>query len=92
MKNENQDVFKALADPNRRIMLDELFERKEITLYELTVRLTSKHNLTISRQAISKHLALLEAAELVVSEKEGKYRKLVFNPTPLEDIMARWRE
>lgn len=58
-------IFKALGDSTRRLILDELSERNELTLYELTVRLITKHGLAISRQAIAKHLAALEDAGLV---------------------------
>ncbi|MDQ3054732.1 MAG: helix-turn-helix domain-containing protein, partial [Actinomycetota bacterium] len=54
------DVFKALADPTRRAILDELQERDGQTLFELCVRLTTKHGLGSSRQAISQHLTVLE--------------------------------
>ena len=80
-------VFKALADPARRLMLDELSERKEQTLYELTARLIMRHEVAISRQAPVKHIDLLEKAGLVSSEKRGKYRMLVFNDEPLGAVM-----
>lgn len=86
----NDAIFKALADPTRRLMLDELAERKEQTLYELSVRLIMRHKVAISRQAIAKHLAVLEEAGLVRSEKRGKYRVLVFHPAPLKKITERW--
>ena len=68
-------VFKALADPTRpirRLMLDELCERKEQTLYEITARLILRHEVAISRQALAKHIDVLEKAGLVSSEKRGK--------------------
>lgn len=80
-------IFKALADSNRRLILDELSERNEMTLYELTARLIMKHNLTISRQGIAKHLSLLEDAGLVQSKRKGKYRVLLFNNEPLKDLL-----
>lgn len=83
-------VFKALADSTRRLMIDELSERGEQTLFELTARLIMKHGLSISRQAFAKHLALLEDAGLVKSEKRGKYRVLVFNNEPLKHLLDRW--
>ncbi len=86
----NDAIFKALADPTRRLMLDELAERKEQTLYELSVRLIMRHEVAMSRQAIAKHIAVLEEAGLVRSEKRGKYRVLIFNPGPLKKIMERW--
>ncbi|MCY8333784.1 transcriptional regulator, partial [Bacillus spizizenii] len=54
-------IFKALGDSTRRLILDELSERNELTLYELTIRLITKHNLPITRQAIAKYLFVLEA-------------------------------
>ena len=56
----NDLVFRALADPTRRLMLDELSERNEQTLYELTARLIMRHEVAISRQALAKHIDLLE--------------------------------
>lgn len=89
--NWDKDViFKALADSTRRLMLDELSERNEMTLYELTARLIMKHNLSISRQAIAKHLTILEDAGLVMSKREGKYRLLLFNNEPLKDLLKGW--
>ena len=85
-------IFDALADPTRRLMLDELSERKEQTLYELTARLIMRHEVAISRQALAKHIDLLERAGLVSSEKRGKYRLLVFNDEPLRTVMDRWRK
>ncbi len=83
-------IFKALADPTRRLILDELSERQEETLYELTVRLVMRHKLAISRQAIAKHIGVLEAAGLVRSRKRGKYRVLMFNKEPIKKIMEGW--
>ncbi|MYE06531.1 MAG: helix-turn-helix transcriptional regulator [Chloroflexi bacterium] len=83
-------VFKALADPTRRLMLDELSERRQQTLYELTARLIMRHDVAISRQALAKHIDLLEQAGLVSSEKRGKYRMLVFVEEPLRAVMDRW--
>lgn len=91
--NWNKDtIFKALSDPTRRLILDELSERNELTLYELTVRLIMKHNLTISRQGIAKHLSVLEDAELVISKRKGKYRVLMFNNEPLKNLLKGWIE
>ncbi|TDQ38376.1 ArsR/SmtB family transcription factor [Aureibacillus halotolerans] len=89
----NEDaIFKALADSTRRLMLDELSERNELTLYELTARLIMKHDLTISRQAIAKHLSILEDAGLVESIRKGKYRVLLFNNEPLKNLLEGWME
>lgn len=72
--------------------MDELSESNELTLYELTVRLITKHDLAISRQAIAKHLAALEDAGLVKSKRKGKYRVLMFNNEPLKDLLKGWIE
>ena len=53
-------VFRAPADPTRRLMLEELSERNEQTLYELTARFIMRHKVTISRQALAKHIDVLE--------------------------------
>lgn len=92
MKADRDTIFKALGDPTRRLMLDELSERNEQTLYELTARLIMKHGLSISRQAIAKHLAVLEDAGLVQSRKKGKFRVLIFNNEPLKHLLKKWIE
>ncbi|MFS0690008.1 metalloregulator ArsR/SmtB family transcription factor [Sporosarcina sp. 179-K 8C2 HS] len=85
-------IFKALGDSTRRLILDELSERNEMTLYELTARLIMEHNLTISRQGIAKHLTVLEDAGLVTSIRKGKYRVLLFNNEPLKGLLKGWIE
>nr|WP_207928988.1 metalloregulator ArsR/SmtB family transcription factor [Actinomadura sp. 6K520] len=84
------DVFKALADPTRRIILDELTDRNGQTLFEICARLTTKHQLGSSRQAISQHLDVLESAGLVETRREGRYKFHYINPRPLEPIVERW--
>jgi DNA-binding transcriptional ArsR family regulator len=84
------DVFRALADPTRRRILDELAERNGQTLFEICSRLTTKHGLGLSRQAISQHLAVLEDARLIESRKEGRYKFHDLNTGPLERIADRW--
>jgi DNA-binding transcriptional ArsR family regulator len=85
-----EDVFKALADPTRRRILDELVERDGQTLFEICTRLVTKHGLGLSRQAISQHLAVLEAAGLVTSRRQGRYKFHDLNTEPLERIATRW--
>ncbi|OMI40905.1 ArsR family transcriptional regulator [Streptomyces sparsogenes DSM 40356] len=85
-----EDVFKALADPTRRKILDELTERNGQTLFEICTRLTTKHGLGSSRQAISQHLAVLESAGLVVSRRQGRYKFHDLDTQPLERIVTRW--
>jgi DNA-binding transcriptional ArsR family regulator len=84
------DVFKALSDPTRRAILDELQERSGQTLFELCVRLTSKHGLGSTRQAVSQHLDVLEAAGLVITRREGRYKFHDLDTTPLREITQRW--
>jgi DNA-binding transcriptional ArsR family regulator len=84
------DVFKALADPTRRAILDELRDRDEQTLFELCTRLTVKHGLGSSRQAISQHLDVLEEAGLVISRREGRYKFHRIDTSPLRAIVQRW--
>jgi len=84
------DVFKALADPTRRAILDELQERDDQTLFELCTRLISRHGLASSRQAISQHLDVLEEAGLVSTRREGRYKFHSVDTTPLRAITDRW--
>jgi DNA-binding transcriptional ArsR family regulator len=84
------DVFHALAAPARRAILDELHDRDGQTLFELCTRLTMKHELGLSRQAISQHLQVLEAAGLVSSRREGRYKFHYLDTTPLHNIAQRW--
>ena len=84
------DVFKALADPTRRAILDELAERDQQTLFELCSRLAVKHGLSSSRQAVSQHIDVLVDAGLVTTRREGRYRFHHFDPRPLERIAGRW--
>lgn len=84
------DVFEALAAPARRAILDELHDRDAQTLYELCARLTMKHGLGLTRQAISQHLDVLEAAGLVTTERQGRYKFHHLDTRPLKTIVKRW--
>ena len=84
------DVFKAIADQTRRAILDELHERNGQTLFELCVRLTTKHGLGSSRQAVSQHLDVLEDAGLVITRREGRYKFHYLDTSPLREISERW--
>ncbi|QJY44981.1 ArsR/SmtB family transcription factor [Pseudonocardia broussonetiae] len=83
-------VFKAIADPTRRAILDELVDRDGQTLFEICTRLVMKHDLTSSRQAVSQHLAVLEEAGLVTSRREGRYKFHHIDTTPLRSVVERW--
>ena len=84
-------MFKALADPTRRAILDELSDHDGQTLFELCARLVTKHGLGSSRQAISQHLGVLEEAGLVRSRREGRYKFHHLDTSPLRAITDRWR-
>jgi DNA-binding transcriptional ArsR family regulator len=84
------DVFKALADPTRRAILDELTDRDGQTLFELCARLATKHAMGSSRQAISQHIDVLEAAGLVRTRREGRYKFHHLDTAPLREVVDRW--
>ncbi len=77
-------VFKALADPTRRTLLDRLYAKNGQTLSELC------EQLGMTRQAVTQHLALLEAANLVVTVWRGREKLHYLNPTPIHEIYERW--
>ena len=83
-------MFRALADPTRRAILDELTERDGQTLFELCSRLATKHRLGSTRQAISQHIDVLEAARLVRTQREGRYKFHHLDTAPLREIADRW--
>jgi DNA-binding transcriptional ArsR family regulator len=84
------DIFKALADPTRRAILDELTDRDGQTLFELCGRLTMNHGLGASRQAISQHLDVLETAGLLRTARSGRYKFHYIEAAPLAAIADRW--
>jgi DNA-binding transcriptional ArsR family regulator len=84
------DLYKALADPTRRTILDELADRDGQTLFEICSRLIMKHGIGASRQAISQHLDVLEGAGLVRTERAGRYKFHYLDTTPLHEIAERW--
>jgi DNA-binding transcriptional ArsR family regulator/uncharacterized protein YndB with AHSA1/START domain len=81
---EMDDVFRALADSSRRRLLDSLNARNGQTLRELC------EGLDMSRQAVSKHLAVLEGADLVTSVRRGREKLHYLNPAPINEIGERW--
>jgi DNA-binding transcriptional ArsR family regulator len=84
------EVFHALAAPARRAILDELHDRNGQTLFELCSRLTMRHGLGLSRQAISQHLEVLESAGLVSTRRDGRYKFHYVDTSPLKSIVERW--
>lgn len=87
---DDQAVFRALSDPTRRLILDELAQRDEQTRYELCARLIMKHGVGMTRQAIGKHVRVLSDAGLVRTERRGKYKVLRLDQAPLRRIAERW--
>ena len=85
-----RDLFEALAAPARRLLLDELRERNGLTLFDLCTRLTMKHGLALTRQAVSQHLAVLEEVGLVRTRKVGRCKHHDFDASPLQAIVERW--
>ena len=84
------DVYRAISDPTRRFILDELADRDGQSLFEICGRLVMKHGISSTRQAISQHLEVLEAAGLVRTRREGRTKLHWFDRTPLKDIAKRW--
>jgi DNA-binding transcriptional ArsR family regulator len=84
------ELFKAIADPTRRAIMDELVERDGQTLFELCSRLAMKHGLGSSRQAISQHIDVLVSAGLVTTRRQGRYKFHHLDTTPLGSIAKRW--
>jgi len=84
------DVFDALAAPARRAILDVLAQRDDQTLFELCGRLAGDHDVDLTRQAISQHLAVLEDAGLVHARRHGRYKFHSIDMAPLRAAMSRW--
>ena len=77
-------VFKALADPGRRKLLDRLYERSGLTLGELC------ETMRMSRQAVAQHLDILESANLISTKWNGREKHHYLNPVPIHEIYERW--
>ncbi len=82
--SQTDDVFRALADPSRRRLLDSLNERNGQTLRELCT------GLEMARQSVSKHLAVLEAANLITTVRRGRSKHHYLNAAPINEIADRW--
>jgi DNA-binding transcriptional ArsR family regulator len=77
-------VFRALADPTRRQLLDSLYARNGQTLNALCAEMD------MTRQAVTKHLAILEEANLVTTVRRGREKEHYLNPVPINEIADRW--
>jgi len=82
--SDDDRIFKALADANRRKLLDRLFAENGQTLGDLCARMK------MSRQAVSQHLTVLEAASLVTTVRRGREKLHYLNPVPIQDLYERW--
>src|SRR5918912_2753699 len=82
--NSHDDAFKALGDPSRRLLLDSLNQRNGQTLRELCA------GLDMARQSVSKHLAVLEAANLITVRRRGREKLHSLNAEPINAIAERW--
>ncbi len=81
---DDDRVFKALADPTRRLLLDRLFKRDGLTLTELEAAVD------MSRFGVMKHLRQLESAGLIVTKRSGREKQHFLNPVPIRQIHDRW--
>lgn len=81
---DDDAVFRALADASRRTLLDRLHANNGQTLSELS------EGLDMTRQAVTKHLAVLEDANLVATRRQGREKLHYLNPVPIHEIAARW--
>ena len=81
---KDDDVFRALADASRRSLLDRLYRRNGQTLNELCA------GLAMTRQAVTKHLSILQSASLVAVQRQGREKLHFINPVPINEIAERW--
>lgn len=81
---DDDKVFKALADPNRRMLLDRLCARNGQTLGQLC------ETMDMTRQSVTQHLGLLEQANLISTVRRGREKLHFINPVPLHDVYVRW--
>jgi DNA-binding transcriptional ArsR family regulator len=84
------DIYHALSAEVRRLILDELYAREGQSLYEICARLIMKHEMNLSRQAVSQHLDVLEEAGLISTRRDGRYKFHHINIEPLKEIAKRW--
>lgn len=82
--SDDDAVFRALADASRRELLDRLHQQNGQTLGELC------RGLAMTRQAVAKHLGILEEANLVSTQRQGREKRHFINPVPINDIADRW--
>ncbi len=86
MPSTDDAVFKALADPTRREILDLLYHRDGQTVGQITVQFED----AMGRFGVMKHLTVLEEAKLIIAVREGRSKRLFLNPVPIEEVANRW--
>lgn len=84
------DLFRALGDDTRLLLLDELRKRNDQSLFELCARLVEEHNVTLTRQAITRHLNTLEKAGLVITAWRGRTKVHSLTATSFEETINPW--
>jgi DNA-binding transcriptional ArsR family regulator len=90
MAGRTDAVFEAIADATRRLIVDELAERDGQSLFEICVRLVQRHGVGMSRQAVSKHLAILEEAGIVTTQWQGRTKLHRLDRAPLRKAHEAW--
>jgi DNA-binding transcriptional ArsR family regulator len=85
VEEKGGDIFRALADPTRRALLDHMFSRDGQTLNELCERFPG-----MTRFGVMKHLGVLAAANLVITVRQGRTKRHYLNPVPIEQVANRW--
>lgn len=83
-------VLRALADPIRRLILDLLLDRNGQSLFDICVQLSENHDVNLSRQAISKHLNILETAGIIAVQWQGRTKFHFLDPAPIRQISEGW--
>jgi DNA-binding transcriptional ArsR family regulator len=89
-ENDDDAVFRALADATRRLIIDDLHHKDGQTLFEICVRLSQNHGAHMSRQAVTKHLEILESAGIVAIEWRGRSKVHFLNVRPVKRIGRTW--
>ena len=83
-------VLRALADPIRRLILDLLLVRNGQSLFDICVQLSENHGVGLSRQAISKHLNILETTGIITVQWQGRTKSHFLAPTPIRQVGEGW--
>lgn len=88
--NNNNAIFRALADPTRRLIIDDLNQKDGQTLFEICGRLSQIHHVHMARQSITKHLDILESAGILRVERQGRTKVHFLDIEPIQRIGHTW--